>query len=262
MKSIEAQKLKLGYDHSIIIDEVSFEIPENKISIFIGSNGCGKSTMLRSFARLLKPIDGSIILNGEDIASISTKTIAKNLAILPQSPMAPGSLTVRELVEMGRHPYQSWKNKYTDEDKEMVNKALKSTQTLELSDMNVDSLSGGQRQRVWIAMVLAQGTDIILLDEPTTYLDMTHQIEVLDLLYRLNRDEKKTIVMVLHDLNLSCRYADHIIAIKNKGVYKKGKPDDVITKETVKDVFNMDCMIIKDPIYNTPMCVPYSKAFN
>ena len=260
MNSIKTEKLKLGYDNSVIIDEASFSIPENKITVFIGANGCGKSTMIRSFARLLKPMKGSIILNGEIMSSISTKEIAKKLAILPQGPVVSGSLTVRELVEMGRHPYQNWKNKHSELDKMLIDKALKSTQIFELADKSLGALSGGQRQRAWIAMILAQGTDIMLLDEPTTYLDMTHQIEILDLLYRLNREEKKTIVMVLHDLNLSCRYADHIIAIKDKSIYKKGSPKDVITKEVVRDVFNMECDIIKDPLYKTPMCIAYSKA--
>jgi len=260
MIPIKAENLKLGYENAVIIDDVTVEIPENKITILIGANGCGKSTMLRSFARLLKPKCGEIIINGRNISSIPNKQISKELGILPQSPIVSGSLTVRELVEMGRFPYQTWRNKLSDEDQIIVNKALKSTQMLEFADRTLDSLSGGQKQRAWIAMVLAQETDIILLDEPTTYLDVTYQIDILDLLYKLNREEGKTIVMVLHDLNLSCRYADYIIALKNKKIYKQGSPQEVITSKTVKDIFDLECEIIQDPIYKTPYCIPYSKA--
>ncbi|MBZ2174652.1 ABC transporter ATP-binding protein [Schnuerera sp. xch1] len=260
MKTIQTEKLILGYENTVIIDDISVKIPNNKISILIGANGCGKSTLLRSFARLLNPISGNIILNGRSMSKVSNKQIAKELAILPQTPVVSGSLTVRELVKMGRFPYQSWKNKLSDIDHEIVKKALKSTNMQNFADRNLNSLSGGQRQRAWIAMVLAQETDIILLDEPTTYLDVTYQIEVLDLLCKLNKEEGKTIVMVLHDLNLSCRYAHHIIALKDKKIYKQGAPQEVITKETVRDILDLECEIINDPIYKTPMCVPYSKA--
>ncbi|NLY45460.1 MAG: ABC transporter ATP-binding protein [Tissierella sp.] len=260
MKNIQGHNLTIGYEDTVIIDDVSIEFPVNKITILIGANGCGKSTMLRSFARLLKPMDGDIELNGRSISSLSNKQISRELAILPQNPVVSGSITVRELVEMGRFPYQNWRNKLDEKDKKMIEKALKDTNMLEFSDRTLDSLSGGQRQRVWIAMVLAQDTDIILLDEPTTYLDVTYQIDILDLVYKLNKEEGKTIVMVLHDLNLSCRYADHIIALKDKKVYKQGTPNDVVTKEVVKHIFDMDCEIIKDPLYKTPMFVPYSRA--
>lgn len=260
MKNIRGSKLTLGYENTVIIDGVSIEFPMNKITILIGANGCGKSTMVRSFARLLKPMEGQVLLNGRNISTMVNKDISKELAILPQNPIVAGGITVRELVEMGRFPYQNWQNKLKAEDKEMVEKALKDTNMLEFKDRRLDSLSGGQKQRVWIAMVLAQGTDIILLDEPTTFLDVTYQIEILDLIYKLNREEGKTIVMVLHDLNLSSRYADHMIALKDKRVYRQGTPDQVVTKDLIKDVFGMDCEIIKDPLYKTPMLVPYSQA--
>lgn len=260
MNTIRVKNLKLAYDNHTVIEDVSLEIPENKITILIGANGCGKSTMLRSFARLLNPADGSIILNGRDMADISNKQIAKELTILPQTPVVSGSLTVKELVEMGRFPYQNWRNKLSEKDHEMVDVALKDTGIYDFADRTLDSLSGGQRQRAWIAMVLAQGTDIILLDEPTTYLDVTYQIEILDSLYKLNREDGKTIVMVLHDLNLSCRYADHMIALKDKKVHKQGSPEEVITKEIVKEVFLMDSEIHLDPLYKTPLCIPYSNA--
>lgn len=260
MKTIQVENLKLAYDNHIVIEDVSLEIPENKITILIGANGCGKSTMLRSFARLLNPVEGNIILNGRDMADVSNKQIAKELAILPQTPVVSGSLTVRELVEMGRFPYQNWRNKLSKNDYEMVDLALRDTGIYDFADRTLDSLSGGQRQRAWIAMVLAQGTDIILLDEPTTYLDVTYQIEILDLLYKLNREEGKTIIMVLHDLNLSCRYADHLIALKDKKIYRQGAPKEVITKEVVQEVFHMESEIHLDPLYKTPLCIPYSNA--
>lgn len=260
MKNINAKNLTLAYDDNKIIDDVSVEFPINKITILIGANGCGKSTMLRSFARLLKPIHGSINLNGNNISELSNKDLSKQLAILPQSPIVSGGLTVRELVEMGRFPYQTWRNKLDKKDNEIIDKALRDTNMFEYQERTLDSLSGGQRQRVWIAMVLAQDTDIILLDEPTTYLDVTHQIDILDLIYKLNREENKTIVMVLHDLNLSSRYADHIIAIKDKKIYKQGTPSDVVTKDVVNNIFDMHCEVISDPLYNTPMIIPYSNS--
>lgn len=258
MNIIKTKDLTLGYDNTVIIDNVSIKIPKNKITILIGANGCGKSTMLRSFARLLKPMNGHVFLSKKDINKVLNKEFAKKLAILPQSPRVSGGLLIRELVEMGRFPYQNWKNKLTDKDKEAVNRALESTGMHNFENRRLDSLSGGQLQRVWIAMVLAQGTDTILLDEPTTYLDVSYQIEILDLLYKLNKEEGKTIVMVLHDLNLSCRYADHLIALKDRNIYKQGAPKEIITKDIVKDVFGMECEIIEDPIYKTPMSIPYS----
>lgn len=262
MQALTAANLCLGYGHEEIINNVNLNIPKGKITIFIGSNGCGKSTLLRSFARLLKPNEGNILLDGQTLSRWSTKEVAKRLAILPQGPIAPEGLTVLQLVKHGRYPHQSWFQQFSEEDEKMVYKALEATQMQALSDRPIDSLSGGQRQRAWIAMVLAQGTDTILLDEPTTYLDMTHQIEILDLLYTLNRSENRTIVMVLHDLNLTCRYADHIIAVKNKKIYAEGSPKEVMSKELVNEVFQMQCEILKDPLYDTPMCIPYSKGIH
>ncbi|MBS4538940.1 ABC transporter ATP-binding protein [Clostridium sp. D2Q-11] len=258
MSGLKAKDLTLSYGSKKVINSIDLDIPEGEISIFIGSNGCGKSTLLRSFARLMKPREGNIVLDGTKITKWPTKKIAKRLSILPQGPITPEGITVEELVKQGRYPYQNWMHKFNDEDNRMVKQALKDTQIEELADRPVDSLSGGQRQRAWIAMVLAQGTDMILLDEPTTYLDMTHQIEILDLLYKLNRKQKRTIVIVLHDLNLTCRYADHIIAVKDGKIYNQGSPKKIINKELVKEVFGMECEIMKDPLYDTPMCIPYS----
>jgi iron complex transport system ATP-binding protein len=235
------------------------QIPRGKVTVFIGSNGSGKSTLLRSLARLLKPKGGAVLLEGEAIAKRSTKEVAKRLAILPQGPSAPEGLTVLQLVKQGRYPYQSWLQQWSEEDEKMVKRALEATQLTDMADRTVDSLSGGQRQRAWIAMTLAQGTETILLDEPTTYLDMSHQIEILDLLDELNQTEQRTIIMVLHDLNLACRYAHHIVAVNNQTVVAEGPPEEVMTVDLVRTVFHMDCEITHDPLYGTPMCIPYSK---
>lgn len=216
--------------------------------------------MLRSIARLLKPVDGSVLLAGEDIAKLPTKTVAKKLAILPQSPVAPEGLSVIQLVKQGRFPYQSWLKQWSYEDEEIVNRALEVTGMEELRDRPVDELSGGQRQRAWIAMTLAQNTEILLLDEPTTYLDMTHQIEILDLLFELNEKEGRTIVMVLHDLNLACRYAHNIVAIRDQKVYAQGRPEEVVSCRLVQDVFDMQCQVTVDPLFGTPMCIPYGRG--
>ncbi|WP_047983414.1 ABC transporter ATP-binding protein [Ornithinibacillus californiensis] len=260
MDAISTNSLTLGYGEENIIQELDLAIPKGKITVFIGSNGCGKSTLLRSLARLLKPKSGSIVLDGHDIAHTPTKKIARNLAILPQSPSAPEGLTVLQLVKQGRYPYQNWLQQWSEKDEKAVKNALNVTGMADLADRKVDSLSGGQRQRAWIAMTLAQETDTILLDEPTTYLDMTHQIDILDLLYDLNQTEQRTIVMVLHDLNLACRYADHIVAIQDKKIYKQGNPDEIITPELMHRVFGLQCQVTCDPICGTPLCIPFSKG--
>ncbi|MCQ6562457.1 ABC transporter ATP-binding protein [Paenibacillus mendelii] len=260
MSTLKASKLTLSYGGTNIFEDLNLTIPEGKISVFIGSNGCGKSTLLRAMARLLKPQNGSVILNGEDIARLSTKEVAKQLAILPQGPTAPEGLTVLQLVKQGRYPYQSWLQQWSKEDERCVQQALHATGMTELAERTVDSLSGGQRQRAWIAMTLAQDTDTILLDEPTTYLDLTHQIEVLDLLFELNQNERRTIVMVLHDINLACRYAHHIVAIRNQAVFAQGQPEHIINSELIEEVFHLQSRIIPDPIYGTPLCIPQGKG--
>lgn len=260
MQALETQRLTLSYGERNIIEALDLNIPRGKITVFIGSNGSGKSTLLRSLARLLKPKEGAILLEGESIAKRSTKEVAKRLAILPQGPSAPEGLTILQLVKQGRYPYQNWLQQWSEEDEQMVNKALAATQLTDMANRAVDSLSGGQRQRAWIAMTLAQGTETILLDEPTTYLDMSHQIEILDLLFELNQTEQRTIVMVLHDLNLACRYAHHIVAVHNQTVVAEGAPNEVLTTDLVRTVFDMDCQITQDPLYGTPMCIPYSKS--
>ncbi|PWA12037.1 cobalamin/Fe(3+)-siderophore ABC transporter ATP-binding protein [Pueribacillus theae] len=257
---LSAHSLSLGYGDKLIIKELDLEISKGEITVFIGANGCGKSTLLRSAARLLKAKAGAVMLEGNDIAKMSTKEVAKKMAILPQSPIAPEGLTVYQLVKQGRYPHHSWLKKWSKTDELKVQGAIKATKLEELSDQPVDELSGGQRQRAWIAMTLAQDTDTILLDEPTTYLDMAHQIEILDLLFELNEKEKRTIIMVLHDLNLACRYAHNLVAIKDGTVYVQGKPEQVVTCETVRHVFNMECHISTDPMFGTPFCVPYGRG--
>lgn len=258
--TLETRGLALSYGRERIIENLSLQIPVGQITVFVGSNGCGKSTLLRSICRLLKPDEGSVLLDGKDISRLSTKEVAKRLAILPQGPVAPEGLTVAELVRQGRYPHQSWMQMWSDEDERLVKKALEDTKLTQLADHAVDALSGGQRQRAWIAMTLAQQTNILLLDEPTTYLDMAHQIEILDLLYELNEREGRTIVMVLHDLNLACRYAHHIVAIQNKSVYAAGKPEQIMTLDTVAAVFNMRCEMSFDPIYGTPLFIPHGRG--
>ncbi|PLR79307.1 cobalamin/Fe(3+)-siderophore ABC transporter ATP-binding protein [Bacillus sp. V3-13] len=259
-QAIETRNLTLSYGDTIIIEDLDLVIPKGEITVFIGGNGCGKSTLLRSVARLLKPQAGTILLEGEAIAKQSTKDVAKKMAILPQSPIAPEGLTVLQLVKQGRYPHQTWLKQWTELDEKKVIGALEATGLAHLKDRSVDSLSGGQRQRAWIAMTLAQDTDIILLDEPTTYLDMTHQIEILDLLFELNEKEQRTIVMVLHDLNLACRYAHNIVAIKDRKIFAQGKPEIVINCSLVKNVFGMDCEVTMDPLFGTPLCIPYGKG--
>lgn len=260
VEAIQTKNLTLSYKNTVIIDELDLTIRKGEITVFIGGNGCGKSTLLRSLSRLLKPKTGVVLLEGNAIAKMSTKDVAKQMAILPQTPIAPEGLTVLQLVKQGRFPYQTWIKQWSGLDEAKVENALVATGMENLRDRPVDSLSGGQRQRAWIAMTLAQDTEIILLDEPTTYLDMTHQIEILDLLYELNENEKRTIVMVLHDLNLACRYAHNIIAIKEGGIFAQGKPEEVINSNLVKKVFGMECEITRDPLFGTPLCIPHGKG--
>ncbi|MFC7365441.1 MULTISPECIES: ABC transporter ATP-binding protein [Bhargavaea] len=260
MNVIQTDSLTLSYGDRIIIDDLDLAIPKGEITVFIGANGCGKSTLLQSIARLLKPKSGSVLLSGSDIAKLPTKEVARKMAMLPQSPVPPEGLSVLQLVKQGRYPHQSWLKQWSKRDEEIVKKALDATGLTEFKDRQVDELSGGQRQRAWIAMTLAQDTDIILLDEPTTYLDMAHQIEILDLLYELNANEGRTIVMVLHDLNLSCRYAHNVIAIRDQTIYAQGKPEEVVSCKLVQDVFGMDCNITTDPIFGTPLCIPHGKG--
>lgn len=256
MFALETRKLTLGYDRAEILKELTLAIEAGQITSLVGRNGCGKSTLLRALARLLKPKGGAVYLDGRSISSMSTREVARHLGILPQSPTAPEGLSVRDLVAQGRYPHQGWLQQWSEEDQRLVEKALASTRMTDLADRPLDSLSGGQRQRAWIAMVLAQGTETLLLDEPTTYLDMAHQVDVLDLLYELNQNEGRTIVMVLHDLNLACRYSHNLVAVREGKVYAQGAPATVATEEMVRSVFGMECRIMNDPVAGTPLCIP------
>jgi iron complex transport system ATP-binding protein len=256
MLELTAQKLSLAYEGTPIIQDLTLTIPAEKITVLVGANGCGKSTLLKGLGRLLKPQSGVVYLDGKSIMKRSTKSVAQQLGLLPQSPIAPEGLTIRDLVALGRYPYQNWMQQWSTQDEQFVQQALEMTDLMELCDRPLDNLSGGQRQRAWIAMALAQNTKVLLLDEPTTFLDLAHQIEVLDLLHHLNQQQGRTIVMVLHDLNQACRYADHLVAIKAGQIFAAGKPQEVITEEIVQTVFNLKCRIYPDPIAGTPMCIP------
>lgn len=257
MKSIETNNLDIAYDDTLIVSQLNMQMPKGKITSIIGANGCGKSTILKAIGRIIKPKQGIVHLNGEDISKLTTKDIAKKMAILPQAPTAPNGLTVGELVAYGRFPHQKGFGNLTQEDKKIVKWALTATRLSDFEKRDVDTLSGGQRQKVWIAMALAQQTDLILLDEPTTYLDMAHQLEVLKLLYELNRTQNCTIVMVLHDLNLAARFSDYIIAIQKGNIIKHGTPEKVITSSVLRKTFNIDADVVIEPKSNRPVCITY-----
>jgi iron complex transport system ATP-binding protein len=259
MRTLESRNLTLSYGGRPVVQDLTAALPPGKVSIIVGANACGKSTLLRGLARLLRPGAGTVLLDGKDIHARSTREVAKVLGLLPQSPVAPDGLTVAELVGRGRYPHQGWFRQWTARDEEAVRTALAATDTLELAGRGVDELSGGQRQRVWIAMALAQETDILLLDEPTTFLDVTHQVEVLDLVTDLNRSRGTTVAIVLHDLNLAARYADHLVAMKAGQVVAKGTPSTVVTRELVAEVFGLESRIIDDPVSGTPMVVPVGR---
>lgn len=245
-----------GYDNKNIINGIDITIPSNKISVIIGANACGKSTLLKTLARLIKPVSGEITLDGKQINTIPPKQLAKALGLLPQSPVVPEGIIVSDLVARGRFPYQTFLKGMGKKDYEAVEEALDIMGIKELANCSVDELSGGQRQRVWIAMALAQQTDILFLDEPTTFLDITYQVEILDLLTDLNRKRGTTIVMVLHDINLSARYADYIFAVKNGNLISQGAPSEVINEGLIKQVFGLDCVVINDPLSCSPFIVP------
>ncbi|WP_119069810.1 ABC transporter ATP-binding protein [Rubrobacter indicoceani] len=257
MSRIQTDALTLGYDGEDIIKGLVTEIPAGKITSVVGPNGCGKSTLLRSMARLIKPREGAVLLDGGEISRLPTREVAKRLGILPQSPEAPEGLTVRELASQGRYPHQSWLKQWSKNDERAVERAMETTGVLQFADRPLDTLSGGQRQRAWISMALAQETDTLLLDEPTTYLDMAHQLEILQLLDRLNHQEGRTVLMVLHDLNNASRYSDHIIALARGRVYRAGTPAEVMTEELFRDVFGVEADIVEDPRDGLPLCIPY-----
>ncbi|GGF91561.1 iron-dicitrate ABC transporter ATP-binding protein [Rhodococcoides trifolii] len=257
--SMTIESLTLGYGDRTVIEGLDLQLPSGKITSIVGANACGKSTLLRSMSRLLRPKMGSVLLDGRDVHKMPAKELARTLGLLPQSPIAPEGITVGDLVGRGRHPHQGVFSRWNAEDDTAVADALDTTHTASLVDRSVDELSGGQRQRVWIAMALAQQTDLLLLDEPTTFLDVSHQIEVLDLLTDLNQSRGTTIVMVLHDLNMAARYSDHLIALSNGRIHAAGDPVDVLTEQNVKAVFGLDNRVIADPTSGTPMMLPLGR---
>ncbi len=253
---LAAHAVTLGYGDRMVVDALDFSVAPGRITAIVGANGCGKSTLLRALARLLAPRSGAVVLDGKELHERPSKEVARILGLLPQNPIAPDGIAVCELVGRGRHPHQRALSPWTRRDHEAVAAALEATGTSELADRSVDELSGGQRQRVWIAMALAQETDILLLDEPTSFLDVAHQVDVLDLLVDLNRERGATIVMVLHDLNLAARYADELVALRAGRVHAAGRPADVISSELVRAVFGLDSVVVADPLSGAPLVIP------
>ena len=257
--SLSASGLSVGYDGADILHALDLQVPPGKITAIVGANACGKSTLLRAMSRLISPRGGSVLLDGKSIHQMPSKRLARTLGLLPQSSSAPEGITVADLVSRGRHPHQGLFSRWTRADDEAVDQALAATRIEDLSERPVDELSGGQRQRVWIAMALAQQTEILLLDEPTTFLDICHQVEVLDLLTDLNHVRGTTVVMVLHDLNLAARYADHLVAMSEGRVHAFGSPQEVLTRENVQHVFSIDSRVILDPVSHRPMMIPIGR---
>ncbi|MFV0412168.1 MAG: ABC transporter ATP-binding protein [Oscillospiraceae bacterium] len=251
----KAEHLVAGYGKRTVVKDVSIAIPNGKISVVLGANASGKSTLLKTMVRLIKPAAGKITLDGKSIGKIPSKQLAQTVGLLPQSPIVPEGIAVADLVGRGRFPHQSFLKGWSKEDSAAVAEALDIMGIADLANRNIDELSGGQRQRVWIAMALAQQTDILMLDEPTTFLDITYQVEILDLLTDLNRRYGTTIVMVLHDINLSARYADYMFVMQEGSLIAEGAPAEVITRELIARAFALDCDIICDPVSSSPFLV-------
>lgn len=253
---LQARGLTVAYDERTVVDGLDLAIPRAQVTAIVGANGCGKSTLLRALARLLAPRAGSVLLDGQEITSLPSRDVARRLGILPQSPIAPDGLTVEDLVARGRYPHQGLFRQWSPDDEAAVEQALTATDMGALRERPLDELSGGQRQRGWIAMTLAQQTELVLLDEPTTFLDLAHQVDVLDLLDGLVADHGRTVVMVLHDLNQACRYADQLVAVVDGRVHAAGPPGDVVDADFVRDVFGLDAHVAEDPVTGTPLCLP------
>lgn len=256
---LAAAGVTLGYDGRRIVEDLDLSIPAGRVTVIVGANASGKSTTLRGLARLLRPESGVVSLDGRDIHSLPGKDVARVVGILPQSPIAPEGITVGDLVGRGRYPHQGWFRQWSATDDTAVTDALTVTSSLELVGRRMEELSGGQRQRVWIAMALAQDPDILLLDEPTTFLDVRHQLDVLDLLTELNRTRQTTVVMVLHDLNLAARYADELVVMAQGRIVASGNPAAVLTTELLREAFGLEALISPDPVCGTPMVVPIGR---
>ncbi|WP_394887561.1 ABC transporter ATP-binding protein [Clostridium butyricum] len=257
MEAISVRNLSISYEDNNIIEDMDLSIPKGMITIIIGSNGCGKSTLLKTIARINKPKNGDIFINNKNIKKIKEKDIAKEVAFLPQGPVCPSGLTVRELVAYGRFPHQKLIGGLNSHDKEIIDWAINETGLSDFKDREVENLSGGQRQRAWIAMTLAQETDIIMLDEPTTYLDMSYQLEVLEVLEKLNKEKNITVVIVLHELNNACRFANNIVGLKKGKIICEGKPIDVINKSTLKEIYGINTTLTKSENGEYPICMEY-----
>lgn len=258
MNKLHAENLSLSYDKQLIIEDLNLAIVAEQVTTLVGPNGCGKSTLLRGMARLLPAKQGAVYLDGEQIHKIPTKTLATQLGILPQGPVAPEGLTVRELVAQGRYPHQRWFDQWTAKDEEKLAEALELTALTDYAARPLEALSGGERQRAWIALTLAQDTNVLLLDEPTTFLDIGHQLEVLDLVRRLNRERQMTIVMVLHDLNQAARFSDRMVVLHRGKIVAQGTPHEVVTSQLLAEVFNVLADVMTDPRTGTPLCLPYA----
>jgi ABC-type cobalamin/Fe3+-siderophores transport system ATPase subunit len=257
---LHGEKLRLGYGNHVVADGLTVAIPDGKFTAIIGPNGCGKSTLLRTLSRLMKPMHGQVWLDGNEIHRFATKEVARRVGLLAQNSTAPGDISVAELVARGRYPHQPMFSRWREEDSQAVERALKATNIEDLADQPVDTLSGGQRQRAWIAMVLAQETSILLLDEPTTWLDISHQIDLLELLRDLNQKQGYTLAAVLHDLNQACRYATHLIALRDGKIIAEGAPTEIVTPELIEAIYGLRCMIIEDPVAHTPLVVPLGRG--
>ncbi|SDC20377.1 iron complex transport system ATP-binding protein [Geodermatophilus telluris] len=253
---LAAESVSLAYDDRVVVRDLDLSLTDGSFTAIVGPNGCGKSTLLRALGRLLRPQAGQVLLDGRSIARTPTREVARVLGLLPQTPLAPAGLTVADLVARGRHPHQSWLRQWSREDEAAVAEAMAWTDLGGLADRPVDELSGGQRQRAWISMALAQGTDLLLLDEPTTYLDLSHQIDVLELVTRLHAERGRTVVVVLHDLNLAARYAQRLVAMRDGVLVASGTPHEVLTERLLADVFDLEARVVPDPVAGTPMVVP------
>ena len=256
---LHADRITIGYDRRVISADLSVRIPDGSFTVIVGPNACGKSTLLRALSRLLRPTAGDVTLDGRAISSYRAKEVSRVLGLLPQSSLAPDGIRVADLVARGRHPHQSMIRQWSADDEQAVRAAMAQTGVLPFSGRLVDELSGGQRQRVWVAMLLAQETPIMLLDEPTTFLDIAHQVELMDLLADLN-EQGRTIVAVLHDLNQAARYATHLIAMKDGAIVAEGEPSRIVTADLVEEVFGLPCVVTPDPVTGTPSIAPIGRS--